>query len=535
MIHIKNKKKLAVICGVVAGVCALGILGGFFALNSYVGKAAENKVLDGIYIGEVDVSGLSKGEAEKELNAWFEKSARKPVTLRVGDKTVDVQPDELGVSLKEPEKAVEHAMEYGKKGNVLKRYQKMKELSKKKKLVLEQPQYDLDEKKVNEVFEAKCKPLEEGAKDATIARVNGAFQITEGQNGHSLNMDKSKETLKTFFRDTWKGEGGEVTLVYETKEPSITKQDLEVIQDELGTFTTYCGTGGGRVQNIETGAKLINGRIIMPGQEFSADKAMRPYTYENGFTEAGSYENGKVVNSMGGGICQVSTTLYNAVLFAELEVTQRQPHSMTVNYVKPSMDAAIAGDVKDLKFKNNTQYPIFIEGYVSGGNLTFTIYGKETRPAGREIRFESETTGTKDGGVKMTEASGQAIGYFSKTDSGHTGKTARLWKIVTVDGKEQSREVINNSSYISTATTYAVGTASASAEASAIVRNAIGTNNKDSVQSAISRAKQIQNEQAAKKEQEKQQENQKKQEQTPPQTGSGEQQPQTEQQERKRE
>ena len=112
MIHIKNKKKLAVICGVVAGVCALGILGGFFALNSYVGKAAENKVLDGIYIGEVDVSGLSKGEAEKELNAWFEKSARKPVTLRVGDKTVDVQPDELGVSLKEPEKAVEHAMEY---------------------------------------------------------------------------------------------------------------------------------------------------------------------------------------------------------------------------------------------------------------------------------------------------------------------------------------------------------------------------------------------------------------------------------------
>lgn len=135
----------------------------------------------------------------------------------------------------------------------------------------------------------------------------------------------------------------------------------------------------------------------------------------------------------------------------------------------------------------------------------------------------------------MTEASGQAIGYFSKTDSGHTGKTARLWKIVTVDGKEQSREVINNSSYISTPTTYAVGTASASAEASAIVRNAIGTNNKDSVQSAISRAKQIQNEQAAKKEQEKQQENQKKQEQTPPQTGSGEQQPQTEQQERKRE
>lgn len=526
MIHIKNKKRLAIVCGAVAGVCALGALGGFFALNNYVAKAEANKVLDGIYIGKVDVSGLSKEEAKQELNLWFEESAKKPVTLSVGDKTVEIQPKELGVSIKEPDKSVKDAVEYGKKGNLIKRYQDMKDLSKKKKLVLEEPEYEIDEKKAQEILEAKCKPLEGGAKDATIARVNGAFQITEGEEGHSLNIDKSKETLKKFFQDTWTGDGGKVDLVYETQEPSIKKQDLEVIQDELGTFTTYCGMGGGRVQNIETGAKLINGKIIMPGQEFSADKAMRPYTYENGFTEAGSYENGKVVNTMGGGICQVSTTLYNAVLFAELEVTQRQPHSMTVNYVKPSMDAAIAGDVKDLKFKNNTQYPIFIEGYVSGGNLTFTIYGKETRAPGREIRFESETTGTKDGGVKMTEAAGQAIGYFSKTDSGHTGKSARLWKIVTVDGKEQSREVINTSSYIAVPTTYAVGTASSSAEASSIVRSAIGTNNKNSVQSAISKAKQLQSEQEAKKKQEEQ----KKQEQAQkPAAGNGAQAPQTQQ------
>ena len=116
---------------------------------------------------------------------------------------------------------------------------------------------------------------------------------------------------------------------------------------------------------------------------------MRPYTAENGYAEAGSYENGKVVQSMGGGICQVSSTLYNAVLLSELEVTQRQPHSMLVSYVEPSMDAAIAGDYKDLKFKNNLEDPIYIEGYVSGGNISFIIYGNDTRSENRTIKYKS--------------------------------------------------------------------------------------------------------------------------------------------------
>ena len=138
--------------------------------------------------------------------------------------------------------------------------------------------------------------------------------------------------------------------------------------------------------------------------------------------------SGKVVQSSGGGICQVSTTLYNAVILAELEVTQRQPHSMLVDYVKPSMDAAIAGDYKDLKFKNNTETPIYIEGYISGGNLTFTIYGKETRNANRSIEFVSETLSTTPAGKKFVE-SGDSLGVMTKSGSGHTGKTARLGRL----------------------------------------------------------------------------------------------------------
>ena len=89
----------------------------------------------------------------------------------------------------------------------------------------------------------------------------------------------------------------------------------------------------------------------MPGDEFSAGKAMQPFEKSNGYVEAGAFENGELVQSIAGGICQVSTTLYNAVIESELEVTSRQPHSMTVNYVKPSTDAAIVEIIKDFKFK----------------------------------------------------------------------------------------------------------------------------------------------------------------------------------------
>ena len=123
--------------------------------------------------------------------------------------------------------------------------------------------------------------------------------------------------------------------------------------------------------------------------------------------------NGLTVDTYGGGICQVSSTLYNAVILAELGVAQRQPHSMLVDYVKPSQDAAIAGDYKDMKLENTTDAPIYIEGYMSGGNITFTIYGKETRPANRSIKFVSETLSTTDPGKKFESPFSSMRIFFS--------------------------------------------------------------------------------------------------------------------------
>ena len=137
---------------------------------------------------------------------------------------------------------------------------------------------------------------------------------------------------------------------------------------------------------------------------------------------------------------------------------------MIVSYVKPSDDAAIAGTYKDLKFKNNLDNPVYIEGYCSGGVITFNVYGVETRPANREISFRSETLSEEDPVTQFKVDAGQPVGYFNTEQSAHKGLTARLWKTVTVDGAVQSDEVFNNSKYKSSPKIVTVGTAGASAE-----------------------------------------------------------------------
>lgn len=169
-------------------------------------------------------------------------------------------------------------------------------------------------------------------------------------------------------------------------------------------------------------------------------------------------------------------------------MTERSGHSMLVNYVDPSADAAIAGEYKDFKFKNSTDAPIYIESYANGTTISFTIYGQETRPANRSISFVSETLSTTDPGVKFQESS-DAVGTISKTQSSHVGKSARLWKVVTVDGVEESREVFNKTTYKASPTIYAVGVSSENPEAVSAMKAAIATQDEGTIRAAAAQWK----------------------------------------------
>ena len=201
------------------------------------------------------------------------------------------------------------------------------------------------------------------------------------------------------------------------------------------------------------------------------------------------------MQSIAGGICQVSTTLYNAVLYAELEVTERSPHSIIVTYVDPSRDAAIAEGIKDFKFKNNYDTPILIEGYIDSNNqLGFYIYGKDTRPEGHSVEYESETLEKMEYTKKFVEDTESSLGTLNNEGTAINGRTARLWKIVYENGEEVSRDVINNSTYKPTEMRIKVGTATDNAEAANLVKTAIASQDEAAINEAIAQAKALINE-----------------------------------------
>lgn len=458
----------------------------YLSMRGYVSKYPENRVCENIYVGPVSVSGMTEKEVVKELEEHLEDDNEIKVVLKVGKKTAKTTLGKLGIEFKNIEKLAKKAVAYGKSGTVWERFRKIRKLSK-EKMVMDK-QIIVDKKKAGSVFKKKTEPIIVHAKNASIEKSGTGFSIVEEKEGKTIDIAKSIAVLETYLNTEWEHNDFSLSLVQKKEHPSVRAKDLETITDELGSFSTDAG-GGERWKNLKTGAQKLDGIILMPGEEVSAHELTAPYDEEHGYVPAGSYENGQVVDTYGGGICQVTTTLYNALLYSELEITKRYPHSMVVNYVEPSRDAAIAGDIKDLKFKNNYDTPVCIFGEIDASNqLRFSVYGKDTRKKGREVKLESETLTTEEYGVTYKVNSEAALGSMNAAGSPHTGKEAQLWKIIYQDGEEVSREVVNKSYYKKSDQIIEVGTKSSNGEASSIVAAAVATQDKEKIQAAISEA-----------------------------------------------
>lgn len=448
--------------------------------------AAANKdtIENGIFIGEVEVSGMTKEEALSAVSEYVSSLEGTAITLNaMNDNHLPVSAGDLKISWKNQE-VIEEALSLGKVGNIVQRYKALKDLEYENKVF--EVTYDFDKEAITKILEEDCAEFNVSAQDAILKRENGAFVIEPGQTGVVIDVAGSTSAIYDYLTTEWTGGEASIDLKVEVEEPRGTEEELSKVKDVLGTFTTsYSSSGYNRSGNVANGCRLVDGTLLYPGDSFSMYETVSPFTEENGYFEAGSYLNGMVVDSLGGGICQVSTTLYNAVLKAELDVTERHNHSMIVTYVDPSADAAIAGTSKDFKFVNNLEHPIYIEGATSDKKITFTIYGVETRPSNRKVTYESEVLSkTTPDGEKVIADGGQPIGFID-VQSAHIGYVAQLWKVVTVDGVEESRTQVNKSTYKMTPRTAVVGTASADPNATAAVNAAIATQNIDHVKSII--------------------------------------------------
>jgi vancomycin resistance protein YoaR len=440
---------------------------------------SKDIIVDGVYMGNIDLSGLSVSEAKAKINEYVEALKTKNVTFgTVGDHYVAVMAGDLGLAWTN-ESDIDAAAALGKKGNIVKRYKAMQDLKYGNKIYNLELSFDKD--LIRSVLEEQCAEYDVDAVNASMTRENGQFVISDGQTGEAVNIEESLNMIYDYLTTSWDYKDASIDLVIDVTEPKGSKEQLSLLTDVLGTYTTsYSTSSASRCKNVENGCRLINGTLLYPGDEFSTYETIKPFTEANGYYPAGSYLNGKVVESIGGGICQVSTTLYNAVLLSELDVTERNNHSMIVTYVKPSMDAAIAESAgKDFKFVNNYENPIYIEGITAGKEITFTIYGLDTRDAGHKVEYISETlTTTQPEGEEIIASSSMAVGDIS-VQSAHIGYTAQLWRVITENGVEVSREVINKSTYKVSPRSATVGIASDNPTYVARMQAAIATGSID--------------------------------------------------------
>ncbi|MCM1179873.1 MAG: VanW family protein [Clostridium sp.] len=425
-------------------------------------KNDNQTMYGGVYLDGVYVGGLTKEEAMEEYNHYVEGIEDLKITFRTSVGSYSTTLKEIGISVS-VEDAVEQAYNYGRQGNILSRYKEIKQLEEENVVLV--PTKEFDQEKLKEILENETGDIVTEPQNASITRENGEFIVHESITGTTVDTDETIKEVEKLFAEEWQQRDMEVAVVVKEQEPQYTTADFEAIEDVLGQGSTDYTGSSARRQNLATGASKISGTVLMPGEEFSVYNAVSPFTAENGYENAGQYvSNGsdiELVDGYGGGICQVSTTLYLAVLRAELNVTERYPHSLTVSYVKHGMDAAIAGDYMDFKFENSTEYPIYIDGYAGGGTISFAIYGHDSRPANRTIEFESiDVNVDEPGDPEEIKDDTLEEGKTATEQSAYTGYYTELWKHVYIDGVETEKYLVDfgKSTYQSQRAKIRVGT-----------------------------------------------------------------------------
>lgn len=407
------------------GIIALSVFLLSFVCCVNVNAQTDEGALDGVYIDSVNISGMTQEEAMAAVKEELAGRMDDQITFTMENYSFTLPVSDMGYEWAESEELIESAVSYGKSGNIISRYKIQKDLENESKVFSLDTTIDSGAMEI--ILDDAADRYNTPFQNMSLKHEDdGSFTVIEGASGLQLNVGASLNTIMRYMKNEWHGGDATVGLVEERLNPGGDADALAQVQDLLGTcYTEYGDSSSSRATNIVTGAEKIDGTILYPGETFSFLDATLPFTEENGYEKGNSYESGRVVESIGGGICQVSSTLYIALIRAELQIDTRYNHSMRVTYVDPSMDAAVAEYAKDLVFTNNLDYPVYIEAKTDGWALTVKVYGKETRDPDRTVEFEYEILDNSDPEVDVD---------------------AVLWKIVTENG-EETRTEFNHSTY----------------------------------------------------------------------------------------
>lgn len=444
-----NANKLLLGLSAISLVLVMVVMGQFFIMES---EDPSNVIENGTMINGVNVGGMDYYDAEKLIYDVFkEKSENFSLTLKYKDKTWTFDKDDFKVN-SEIHTIIEEAQ---KRNEIVESYEKQTE-------TLKDLQNDGASVNVafNYIFVGLDEKIDEIIKEIEIEPVNSEikfnaqnsnpFEVTEHKNGLRVNKEQLYFDINEQFNKT---NNVEVEIKTFEQVADVTKQENLENTTQISTFVTYVSDStGGRKSNVKKALDCFNGFVVEPNETVSFNKITGPHTLDNGYKIATIIYNGRYVDGVGGGICQASTTLYNALLLADAEILEVHKHTLPVKYVPLAMDAMVSDYVADLKFKNVSDEPFYIQTVCDSESVRVNIYGKKLD---KEIKTRSETLETiKHTGDKIVpdtnkEYSDKVLfkGEQYRLTYPRNGYEAKAYVEYYVDGKKVEEKEIRHEIY----------------------------------------------------------------------------------------
>ncbi|MEN6370728.1 MAG: VanW family protein [Armatimonadota bacterium] len=357
------KKSFRIGITVAAGLALALVIGIKFSF------LASGRIAPGVRVVGVNVGGLTQDEAANQLRGWARKQLAANLEITAAERRWTGALGDIGVTVDTKKMAAE-AYSIGRRGILPVRL--VEGLGILRGTADLGVRYRYHNDKLRELIDKINSAVAVPARDAKLSFDDGYRSITPEAAGTAVDPVNAIELIKTAVDRN----ESRVILPIAVDKPEVTAADLTQVDTLLSRYTTrFTAWRTDRTHNVKLAAASINGKLVKRGGIFSYNDTVGPRVKENGFRDALIYVKGKIIPGTGGGICQVSSTVYNAALLANLKIIERSNHSMPVPYVPMGRDATVAYGLLDLKFRNNTSAPIYIATKVRGSYLTVEIYG----------------------------------------------------------------------------------------------------------------------------------------------------------------
>jgi vancomycin resistance protein YoaR len=430
---------------------------GFFVLVLAVVTGAgagiifnSGTVFAGVKVDGHDLGGLNRMQMEKWLREQAAGVGKTPLTFYYQDVEfiIDAKQIEYAIDM---EATADSVWRYGREGLLWHRVKSIYYARTKGYEVPVSIRYS--EERLKKLFEQWAQKIDRPAKNASLSLDTG--NIISEQMGRQMDHEVNREQLLRALRER----NGRVPIIVQEVPPHINAADIEKsgVKDLLGIYTTYFNNSDiNRTSNIRLAVDKINGTLLQPGEVFSYNAIVGPRDVRHGFKEALEIVNGEFVSGIGGGVCQVSSTLYNAVLYAGLQIVERTNHAKPLSYVPAGRDATVVYGYLDFQFANNSTAPILLLAEIEGGQLKMGVFGKKVSDETVKIAVVDQKEIPP--GITKKEDPTLYVGETKVEKPGIPGYEATALRIWTINGKEVRREFLSKDKYLPTNTIVRVGT-----------------------------------------------------------------------------